>query len=566
MLWELRIKNLAVIADLRLVFQQGLTILSGDEGAGKSLLVDALCLLAGGKATTNLIRSGTSGALVEGIFDIKAENSDLISLLETNGIEVEADGTLIISREIHEQGKTIARLNGQAVPVSLLRKLGQRFIDIHSQMEHLSLLDPQHQINLLDGYGGLIALRNELGLKIGQIRRNLGELALLSEGISERERDLLEYQIEEIDRASIQPGEDKELEQEHQILQRSQELKDYCHTAHGLLYADDCSAIGLVHQAVKSLERAASINPILQPKVEAIATAAVELEEATRDLNAYKERVDDSSERLKQVEERLTLLRQLKRKYGSTLEQVLQSFEDAKQKLEINDSLDDRLQQLNTERQRLQTEAGDLAGRLSLAREEAAGSLARLVNSELAEVGMSWASFNVDIVREECEDGLPVYNGNYSFTQNGIDRMQFLASTNPGEPPRPLADIASGGETCRFMLALKSALHRADPIPTLVFDEIDAGVGGRNANVVGKKLAALARNRQVICITHLPQIACFGDNHYLVMKDVSLPRSTTSIEHLKGKQRVRELAAMLGGINKPMLESAQELLTSSRNN
>jgi DNA repair protein RecN (Recombination protein N) len=179
---------------------------------------------------------------------------------------------------------------------------------------------------------------------------------------------------------------------------------------------------------------------------------------------------------------------------------------------------------------------------------------------------MPWASFYVDIVREECEDGLPAFNGSYSFTQNGIDRVKFLASTNPGEPPRPLDDIASGGETCRFMLALKSVLRQADPIPTLVFDEVDAGVGGRNANVVGKKLAALARNRQVICITHLPQIACFGDNHYLVVKEVSLPRSTTSIKHLKGNQRVRELATMLGGINQPMMESAQELLTISKNN
>lgn len=205
-----------------------------------------------------------------------------------------------------------------------------------------------------------------------------------------------------------------------------------------------------------------------------------------------------------------------------------------------------------------------MAEKLSHAREEAATRLAMLVNSELAEVGMPRASFKVNIAREECEDGLPVYHRKYSFTQQGIDRVQFLASTNPGEPLRPLADIASGGETCRFMLALKSALSAADSIPTLVFDEIDAGVGGRNANVVGKKLAALSRNRQVICITHLPQIACFGNNHYLVVKDMSTDRSKTSIEHLQGDRRVKELAAMLGGTNKPMLESAKELLMSAK--
>ena len=239
-------------------------------------------------------------------------------------------------------------------------------------------------------------------------------------------------------------------------------------------------------------------------------------------------------------------------------------MKDAKEKLEAIDSLEERRQELEGERQKLQAEAGSLADRLSRAREEAASSLARLVNSELAETGMPWASFNISVTQEECEEGLPAYDSEYSFTQHGIDRVQFLASTNPGESPRPLADIASGGETCRFMLALKSALRQADSIPTLVFDEIDAGVGGRNANAVGKKLAALARNRQVICITHLPQIACFGDNHYRVLKDVSLTQSITSIEHLQGRHRVQELAAMLGGTKKPMLESAQELLTSAK--
>jgi len=564
MLWELHVKDLAVINDLRLEFKQGLTVLSGAEGAGKSLLVDALCLLAGGKATINLIRDGASRTVVEGIFNVEDENSDFASWFETSGIEVEADGTLIISREVQEQGRNIARVNGRAVPVSLLRELGQRLIDIHSQMEHLSLLNSQHQMDLLDGYGGLLELRNELGIKVCDLRRDIHELKLLAEDNSQRERDLLEYQIAEVDQANIQPSEDEALEQEYRILQRVQELKEYCYTAHSMLYTDDRSAIGLVHQAVKALERAVSIDPGLQPRVELIGAAAMELDEAARDLSAYMERTDDSSERLQQVEERLTHLRQLKHKYGLTLEQVLQSSKDARQKLEDIDSLDERRQELEKGRQRLQAEAGGLADKLSRAREEAAGSLTRLVNSELAELGMSWASFDIRLIREKQDNGLPVCDSRYSFTQHGIDRVQFLARTNPGEPPRPLADIASGGETCRFMLALKSALRQADSIPTLVFDEIGAGVGGRNANIVGRKLAGLARNRQVICITHLPQIACFGDNHYRVVKDISLTQSITSIENLRGDCRVEELAAMLGGTKKPMLESARELLMSAR--
>jgi DNA repair protein RecN (Recombination protein N) len=331
-----------------------------------------------------------------------------------------------------------------------------------------------------------------------------------------------------------------------------------------MLYADDPAATGLIHQCVKALERAASIDPALQSQVEHIGAAAVELEEVARDIGSYKDGIEDSPERLQQVEERISRLRQLKYKYGATLEEVLKFLAEARQKLEAIESQDERRQELVEERLRLLAEAGQLAEKLSRRREEAAASLRKLVNSELAELDMPWARFDIKLAREEREDGLSAYQGKYSFSQHCIDRIQFLASTNPGEPLRPLADIASGGETCRFMLALKSALRQADSIPTLVFDEIDAGVGGRNANTVGRKLAALARNRQVVCITHLPQMACFGDNHYRVVKKVNSAQSLTSIEHLQGDCRVEELAVMLGGTKKPMLESAQELLTSAR--
>jgi DNA repair protein RecN (Recombination protein N) len=331
-----------------------------------------------------------------------------------------------------------------------------------------------------------------------------------------------------------------------------------------MLYTDDHAATGLIHQTVRALERATSIDPALKSQVEHIEAAAVELEEAARDLGSYTEGIEDSPERLQQVEERTAQLRQLKHKYGGTLGEVLHFLTDARQKLEAIESDDQRRKELEEEQQGLLAEAGQIAEKLSNRREEAAGSLTKLVNSELAELGMPWARFDIHIAREECEDGLPAYQSRYSFSQHGIDRLEFLASTNPGEPLRPLADIASGGETCRFMLALKSALRQADAIPTLVFDEIDAGVGGRNGNTVGRKLAMLARHRQVICITHLPQIACFGDNHYRVVKDVGAKQALTFVEDLQGECRVEELAAMLGGTKKPMLESAQELLASAK--
>jgi len=316
-----------------------------------------------------------------------------------------------------------------------------------------------------------------------------------------------------------------------------------------------------VHQAIKALQRAMSIDPALQSQVEELESTAIQLEEIARGLSRYSEAIEDSPERLQEVEERLELLRRLKHRYGPTLEDVIRFGDEMRQRLQDLECWEEQRRQLETECQKLRTEAGELAERLSSERRQAAQGLASLVNSELAELGMPWARFDITLTQEECPDGLPAYQGTYSFTQYGIDRVQFLASTNPGEPLRPLAEIASGGETCRFMLALKSALRQTDSIPTLVFDEIDAGIGGRNADTVGKKLATLAESRQVICITHLPQIACFGSDHYRAVKDVSGGRAAVRLEHLSGDTRLEELAAMLGGDKgRAMLESAQQLL------
>lgn len=502
MLVELHVKNLAVIGDVRLQLRKGLTVLSGDEGAGKSLLVGALCLLAGGKASTTLVRSGEPAALVEGVFQLEPDG-DLAGVLLDSGLEVEPDGSLIIAREVQSEGRSIARVNGRVVPVSLLREIGRWLMDIHGQMEHLSLLSPQCQMDLLDGYGGLLELRDDLGAKVTLLRDKARELGRLS-GDSRRGRELLEYQVAEIDRANIRQGEDEALEQEWRVLERAQELKEECYAAYSRLYADDHSAAVVAHQAIKALQRAMSVDTALQAQVEGLESAVLELEEMARGLSQYIEGIDGSPERLQQVEERLELVRGLKRKYGPTLEDVARFGDEARKELQALQSWEEQRCQVEASCQKLRTEAGKLAEELSRAREETALRLAGLVNSELAELGMPWVRFDISLAREESSDGLPAYQSAYAFSQHGIDRIQFLASTNPGEPLRPLADIASGGETCRFMLALKSALRQADSIPTLLFDEIDAAVGGRNAHVIGRKLAALAEGRQVICITHLP--------------------------------------------------------------
>ena len=561
MLAELYVKNLAVIEELRIPLEPGLTVLSGEEGAGKSLLVDALCLLLGGRASANLVRTGASSAVVEGIFWARQDDAGLAAFLREAGIELDDESTLILAREVQEHGRSTARVNGRAVPVSLLRELGHRLMDLNSQMEHLSLLNPQRQLDLLDGSGGLLEDRARLASVLAELREKGRDLAALTDGTAQRQQELLEYQVAEIEGASLQAGEDEALQQEWHILQRTKALKEGCHSAYAVLYADGVSASSLVHQAIKAVRGMVLIDPTLHAHLETLNSAAAELEEAARDLRSYAESVESRAGRLDLVEERLELLRRLKSKYGPTLENVIAYQRKASEELETLQNQEERRCHLEEKLRRLEEEAGRLAEDLSLSRSEAAGSLTERVNRELADLGMPWARFGIALSQDERSEGLPTSKGRYFYHQFGIDRASFLGVTNPGEPLKPLAEIASGGETCRFMLAVKTALSRADAVPTLVFDEIDMGIGGRNAHVVGRKLAALARDRQVICITHLAQIACYGRNHYAVRKDVSSGRAVSRIEQLGGTARVEELAAMLGSpADRTMLESAQELL------
>ncbi|MDP2663800.1 MAG: DNA repair protein RecN [Dehalococcoidia bacterium] len=561
MLVDLYVKNLAVIEEVRMSLGPGLTVLSGDEGAGKSLLVDALSLLLGGRASTTLVRSSAGSALVEGVFQASPEDEGLTELLSRAGLELEPDGTLILAREVQEQGRSLARVNGRAVPLSLLRDVGQRLMDIHSQMEHLSLLQAQKQLDVLDAHGALLGARSGFGAKLAALRLASKELDTLSGEDARRRRELLEFHLAEIEASKVAAGEDEELQQEWQILRRAEALKEGCYSAHASLYGDSQSATGLVHQAIKALRGMALIDPALHGHLDALTSAALDLEETARDIRSYAEAVESRSGRLEQVEERLELLRKLKSKHGPTIEEVVAYAGRARTELDELENLHERRRHLEGQVERLEAEAGRLAGELSAARQEALLNLVQAVNSELSDLGMPWARFDISLRQVERQDGLPAARGRYAYGPSGVDRVEFLGVTNPGEPLKPLGDIASGGETCRFMLAVNTALRQADPVSTLVFDEIDMGVGGRKAHIVGRKLAALARDRQVICITHLPQIACYGQSHHKVHKEVRSGRASTRIELLDGEARVRELAAMLGSYSDgSMLDSARELL------
>lgn len=564
MLGELNIKNFAVIEDANIRFEPDMNIISGEEGSGKSLVVDAINTLLGTRVPSGLIRNGSSTARIEGIFWISADISNqLKNILEENAIELEDDGSLIISRELQQQGRSIARVNGKAVPASFLKQIGGYLVDMHSQMDYISLLSTHHQLELLDAYGNLLESQNSLSLKIDDLRQKIRELAKLNEIKTNGRQDLLRYQVEEIEHANLQPGEDEVLQDRREILLRAESLKESSLNAYGSLYGEERSATVLIHEAFISVKALNDSNSSVNSYKEQLESIMTNLEEMARELRRYGESIEADASQLDEIEGRIDLLNSLKRKYGEKIDEILSLHEKAKQELDTLDNHQEYKNQLEKEIESLEIEAGRQAEELSLSRRHAAKSLAGIVNEELADLGLKWTKFDISLHREEDAKGLPITSGKrFSFTREGIDHIQFMIATNPGEPMKPLATIASGGETCRIMLALKSALKRVDPIPTLVFDEIDIGIGGRSGNIVGKKLTTLAQQHQVLCITHLPQVACFGDAHIRMVKDISSGRATTKVEIMKGKKRIEELAAMLGSGNagKVMIEGAEKLL------
>ena len=567
MLLELRVSQFAVIEELRLSLQPGLTVLTGEMGAGKSLLVDALAALLGGRVTQEAVRTGASSARVEGVFDCPPEDAGLGMLLQENGLREEG-GVLILSREFTIGGRSVARINSRAVPVSLLREVGAYLVDIHGQTEHLSLLDSRRHLDFLDAFGGLLEQRREFGVRVAELRRLQQELEGLRRDDAEHARylELLRFQVGEIQAARLQPEEEETLLQEREVLANTQMLQQGVLTAYGALArAEDLSAADLVEQAKGALKDAAQVDAVLQPHLESLEEMAINLEETARALRAYVDAIEANPARQAEVEERLDFIARLRHKYGSSVDEVLTHAQRGEEELAQAESLEERCALLEEKIASLEGELGLLADRLSQGREETLRLLEAAVRQELGELQMEHVRFAVHQDRQVALQGLPLPDGQrYAFSATGVDRVEILLSANPGEVLRPLARIASGGETSRLMLALKSALQRADPVPTLVFDEIEMGVGGRGGDVVGRKLWSLAGGRQVLCITHLPQVACYGDTHLRVAKEVVLDRSFTQVEPLQGEARLDEMAAMLGGASDRLRESARELLGRAR--
>ena len=569
MLAELHVSNFAIIEDLQLVFHPGFNVLTGETGAGKSIIIDAIELLLGGKSSQEMVRAGERSARVEGIFELDDAQAGQVQVwLQEHELD-EDEGQIILAREVRRGGRSVARINGRAVAQALLSELGDMLVDIHGQGQHLSLLKVRTHIDLLDEYAGLMPQRREVAQLVSELRQVQNELTQLRRSAREiaQRIDLLSYQVSEIDEAGLSPDEEAALESERRRLANAEALRNETAAVETLLSEGDVdapSALDVLGTAITHLQKLARLDPDLEPLAGQAETLFEGVSDLAREISSYAAGLEFDPARLEEVEERLALIYQLKRKYGDTLAEVLAFGEHARAELALLADSETRTGELEAREEALLRAIGEQALALSQAREQAAGQLARAVEQELSELRMGGARFQVEITRRPDPEGCYAGDERLAFDMTGIDRVQFLVSANPGEPLRPLVKVASGGETARLMLALKNVLSRADETPTLIFDEIDQGIGGRVGAIVGQKLLTLAQSHQVLCVTHLPQIAAYADKHLQVTKTVAGDRTISQLNVLEGEDRVAELAAMMGADSESGRQSAAELLEQAR--
>jgi DNA repair protein RecN (Recombination protein N) len=570
MLSELRIQNFAIIDKLEMKFGHGLIILTGETGAGKSIILDAVTMLIGGRADTTVIRAEAEHAFVEGVFSLQGPEKDALYEILKREELLDDENFVTLSREVRREGRSIARVNGRTVNVSLLKELGALLVDIHGQSEHLSLLDTHAHLGLLDRFaevGDALSDYRQSYHRLLGVRHELKDLRQ-AQADAERRVDFLTYQAEEIEAANLKPGEETELKQERDRLANAESLAEYVQQALTALdegTPESPAASDLVGLATQAMMGLAKIDPEHAELSEQATGLEETLADLVRSLRDYLEEIEFNPKRLAEVEERLDLIFSLSRKYGGSVEKVIASGTDARAQLENISHATERIAELEVEERDLLKELAKKGGALSQKRQGAAATLGKGIETELDDLNMDSAQFSVDFQTKPAPDGIPLEDGKcLAFDQNGYDRVEFLVAPNPGEGLKPLAKIASGGETSRLMLALKNVLASADEIPSLIFDEIDQGIGGRVGLVVGQKLWHLARNHQVFCVTHLPQLAAFGDQHYQVQKLVQDNRTLTRVAPLTGEPRLLELAQMLGQVGEATLQSANEIFQTAQ--
>jgi DNA repair protein RecN (Recombination protein N) len=573
---QLTIRDFAIVDRLTIEWSRGLNVVTGETGAGKSIIIDAVGALLGGRISPDLVRSGATRATVEGVFDLSTveDVGELKTALEEHGLEIE-DGGLILTRDIAGAGgRGVARVNGRAVPTAVLQQIGEHLVDIHGQSEHLSLLRPREHLDLLDRYAGLGAERARLAALVAELRAVDREQQRVREEArrAQREQALLRHEVDDIDAAALSPGEEDELLMTRERLRNVERLRTAVESARSALSGDDerPGAHDLVGQATLACGQVGTVDPALARQAEALDAVSEQLDDVARALHRYLDTIEDDPEQLQAVEERLLTLADLKRKYGDTIEEILAYAERARGRLEAVERQDQILAELSARREELRHTAGVLAGELSARRSAAAVELQTVVEAELADLNMRGTRFVTQVDRADDPSGLPVeIEGRprmLTFDTTGVDRAEFLIAPNPGEEPKGLGRIASGGELARVALALKTALSRVDRRATLIFDEIDTGVGGRSAPVVGEKLWGLTSEHQVLCVTHMPQVAAYADVHLVVTKGTDEASSRVGVRPLEQTERVEELAAMLGGElgGQGARRNARELLDGAR--
>lgn len=559
MLTELRIRNFALIEEAGLEFSDGFTVMTGETGAGKSILVGAVDLLVGGRASADLIRAGSEEAEVSGVFTV-AEKGPVAGFLREQDLLEPGETQVILRRILAPSGRHRIHINGRPTPLGVLQALRGLLVDIHGQHDHQSLFKPSVQLDLLDGFGNLTETRREYAAAFEGLRALEISLAERRHAGADRQarEDLLRYQAEEITAAELRPGEDRELERERLLLSEGRRLAELAQALYGPLYEDEQSILGGLGSLSGPIKELATIDSEMASDRGRFEEATALLTDLAMRLRAYRDRLEYDPERLERIEERLDLIRRLVRKYGGSLEEVARMGEEAAQELRGLETLEADLTALSTQVTEAREKAAKLAQALSRRRKKAAGELEKRLESELKDLRMDHARVRI-AVEQTVDDGpLP-----FRLTASGTDRVEFLFSANLGEAPQPLARIASGGELSRVMLAVKTVLAAEDRVPVLVFDEVDAGIGGAVATVVGKRLQNLSRHgHQVFCITHLAPIAAQAQHHFLVTKAARDERTVTQVEALAHKDRVEEVARMLGGatITPKIRATAAEML------
>lgn len=565
MLRELYIENLALIQELTVPFGDGLNILTGETGAGKSIIIDALNQVLGERASSELVRSGEEKAAVTAVVDV---NPAVLARLAELGLETR-EGSVILQREIYANGKSQARIDGRPVNLAALREIGSMLVEIHGQHEHQALLDENSHLAMVDAYGGddLQAASSEYQATWQELASLKKEIAALHGDQRERERllDLLQYQVDEIEQAALTPGEEESLLAELRLLQNARKLLEVCRYSYQALYEAEGEhpVVEILGSVVAGLKGFRELDGTLEQACSQLEESLYSVEDAAKQLRAFADGFFFDPERQDGVEARLELIHDLKRKYADSIEGILAWRDERSAEIEAIRNTEARHAKLTNMIEAAAARAGNLALTLSSLRQVAGRELAEAIVGELAYLQMAKTRFQVEFTVSESEEGLPVADRRLAASATGIDNVRFLIAPNPGEPLKPLSKIASGGEMSRIMLAILNVLAKLRPVHTMIFDEIDAGIGGRAAQAVAEKLAAVAAKRQVICVSHLPQVSSMADTHLYIYKEQAGQRTLTKVARLDMGGRVEELARMLGGaeVTAATREHAREMLS-----